>query len=152
MIKDYNRYTFEGKELKEGLLEFLRNDIFDDRGWNMVADTEFRNIIVYPSCVNTFAENEVCFWKNPRVEAVSQFDDYWSVGELEEYATEEEIEKAKSKSIDNYEELDLEIYKDNLFDIIKDKESFLEDLDTWLSFDRFFEIFVDNFNNAFENL
>ena len=32
MIKNYNKYTFEKKELKEGLKDFLSEDIFSNNG------------------------------------------------------------------------------------------------------------------------
>lgn len=150
MIKDYNKYTFEKKELKEGLKDFLRKDIFSNKGWNMVVNTNNMDITTYPSYINTFKKNEICIWENPRI--ISSFDEWWSIKELEEYATNEEIKNAKSKSIDTFEKLDYRVYKDNLFNIIKNKDDFIKDFGHWLSFDNFFEIFVKKFNKAFENL
>lgn len=150
MIKDYNKYTFEKKELKEGLKDFLSEDIFSNNGWNMVVNTDNMDITTYPSYINTFDKNEICIWENPRI--ISSFDEWWSIKELEEYATNEEIKNAKSKSIDTFEKLDYRVYKDNLFNIIKNKDDFIKDFGHWLSFDNFFEIFVKKFNKAFENL
>lgn len=73
MIKDYNKYTFEKKELKEGLKDFLSEDIFSNNGWNMVVNTNNMNITTYPSYINTFDKNEICIWENPRT--ISSFDE-----------------------------------------------------------------------------
>ena len=127
MIKDYNKYTFEKKELKEGLKDFLNEDVFSNKGWNMVVNTNNMDITTYPSYINTFDKNEICIWENPRTESISSFNEWWSVKELEEYATNEEIENAKSKSIDTFKELNYRIYKDNLFNIVKNKDSFIRD-------------------------
>lgn len=150
MIKDYNKYTFEKKELKEGLKDFLSEDIFSNNGWNMVVNTDNMDITTYPSYINTFDKNEICIWENPRT--ISSFDEWWSIKELEEYATDEEIENAKFKSINTFEELDYRTYKDKLLNVVKNKDDFIKNFDHWLSFDNFFEIFVKKFNKAFENL
>lgn len=150
MIKDYNKYTFEKKELKEGLKNFLSEDIFSNNGWNMVVNTDNMDITTYPSYINTFDKNEICIWENPRT--ISSFDEWWSIKELEEYATDEEIENTKSKSIDTFEKLDYRTYKDKLLNVVKNKDDFIKNFGHWLSFDNFFEIFVKKFNKAFENL
>lgn len=150
MIKDYNKYTFEKKELKEGLKDFLSEDIFSNNGWNMVVNTDNMDITTYPSYINTFDKNEICIWENPRT--ISSFDEWWNIKELEEYATDEEIENTKSKSIDTFEKLDYRTYKDNLLNVVKNKDDFIKNFGHWLSFDNFFEIFVKKFNKAFENL
>lgn len=116
----------------------------------MVVNTNNMDITTYPSYINTFKKNEICIWKNPRI--ISSFDEWWSIKELEKYATNEEIKNAKSKSIDTFEKLDYRVYKDNLFNIIKNKDDFIKDFGHWLSFDNFFEIFVKKFNKAFKNL
>lgn len=150
MIKDYNKYTFEKKELKESLKNFLSEDIFSNNGWNMVVNTDNMDITTYPSYINTFDKNEICIWENPRT--ISSFDEWWSIKELEEYATDEEIENTKSKSIDTFEKLDYRTYKDKLLNVVKNKDDFIKNFGHWLSFDNFFEIFVKKFNKAFENL
>lgn len=150
MIKDYNKYTFEKKELKEGLKDFLNKDIFSNNGWNMVVNTDNMDITTYPSYINTFDKNEICIWENPRT--ISSFDEWWSIKELEEYATDEEIENAKFKSINTFEGLDYRTYKDKLLNVVKNKNDFIKNFGHWLSFDNFFEIFVKKFNKAFENL
>lgn len=150
MIKDYNKYTFEKKELKEGLKDFLSKDIFSNNGWNMIVNTDNMDITTYPSYINTFDKNEICIWENPRT--ISSFDEWWSIKELEEYATDEEIENAKFKSINTFEGLDYRTYKDKLLNVVKNKNDFIKNFGHWLSFDNFFEIFVKKFNKAFENL
>lgn len=150
MIKDYNKYTFEKKELKEGLKGFLSEDIFSNNGWNMVVNTDNMDITTYSSYINTFDKNEICIWENPRT--ISSFDEWWSIKELEEYATDEEIENAKFKSINTFEELDYRTYKDKLLNVVKNKDDFIKNFGHWLSFDNFFEIFVKKFNKTFENL
>ena len=150
MIKDYNKYTFETKELKEGVKDFLSEDIFSNNGWNMVVNTDNMDITTYPSYINTFDKNEICIWENPRT--ISSFDEWWSIKELEEYATDEEIKNTKSKSIDTFEKLDYRTYKDKLLNVVKNKDDFIKNFGHWLSFDNFFEIFVKKLNKAFENL
>lgn len=146
-IKNYNNYTFEGKELKKELKEFLLKDVLSNNQWKMVADTKNMDIKVYSKSTIAFNENQICIWENEKRD-ISQFDEWWDTQYLEKFATEQEIKDAKMQSIYDSSKLDYDKYRINLFNILKDNQEFKKAFERWLSFDMFFGQFAYKFNKA----
>lgn len=146
-IKNYNNYTFEGKELKKGLKEFLLKDVLSNNQWKMVADTKNMDIKIFSKSTIAFNENQICIWEN-KERALSQFDEWWHTDYLEKFATKQEIREARLQSSYDSNKVDCDKYRINLFNILKDNQEFKEAFDKWLSFDMFFEQFAYKFNKA----
>lgn len=146
-IKNYNNYTFEGKELKKGLKELLLKDVLSNKQWKMVADTKNMDIKIFSKSTIAFNENQICIWENEKRD-ISQFDEWWDTQYLEKFATEQEIKDAKMQSIYDSSKLDYDKYRINLFNILKDNQEFKKAFERWLSFDMFFGQFAYKFNKA----
>ena len=130
-IKNYNNYTFEGKELKKGLKEFLLKDVLSNNQWIMVADTKNMDIKIFSKPTIAFNENQICIWENEKRD-ISQFDEWWDTLYLEKFATKQEIREARNQATYNSGKLDDNKYRLNLFNILKDTEPFRTIFEKWL--------------------
>lgn len=146
-IKNYNNYTFEGKELKKGLKEFLLKDVLSNNQWKMVADTKNMDIKIFSKPTIAFNENQICIWENKK-RPLSQFDEWWTTDYLEKFATEEDIRNARLQASYDSNKVNCDKYRINLFNILKDDPTFKKAFEKWLSFDMFFEQFAYKFNKA----
>lgn len=146
-IKNYNNYTFEGKELKKGLKEFLLKDVLSNNQWKMVADTKNMDIKIFSKPIIAFNENQICIWENKK-RPLSQFDEWWTTDYLEKFATEEDIRNARLQASYDSNKVNCDKYRINLFNILKDDPTFKKAFEKWLSFDMFFEQFAYKFNKA----
>ena len=113
----------------------------------MVADTKDMDIKIFSKSTIAFNENQICIWEN-KERALSQFDEWWTTSYLEKFATEQEKKDAILQSSYDSNKVNLDKYRINLFNILKDKSPFKEAFEKWLSFDWFFEQFVYKFDNA----
>ena len=146
-IKNYNNYTFEGKELKKGLKEFLLKDVLSNNQWKMVADTKNMDIKIFSKPTIAFNENQICIWENKK-RALSQFDEWWTTDYLEKFATEEDIRNARLQASYDSNKVNCDKYRINLFNILKNDPTFKKAFEKWLSFDMFFEQFAYKFNKT----
>ena len=146
-IKNYNNYTFEGKELKKGLKEFLLKDVLSNNQWKMVADTKNMDIKIFSKPTIAFNENQICIWENKK-RPLSQFDEWWTTDYLEKFATEEDIRNARLQASYDSNKVNCDKYRINLFNILKNDPTFKKAFEKWLSFDMFFKQFAYKFNKA----